>query len=580
MSPRVAAALTLAGIVLAAVALWGVLGQQIEVPTVFGDELIHWDASRSLASGDGLRVRDGGYGFGPVYPALLAPVHLLAADDLGAYRWARLLNAVLFALAAVPAFFLARRLLQPGWSLACAALAVAIPSALYTGFVMTEGAAYAACTVALLAFARCLERPTADAQFLALAALLVAAGVRLQLATLGLAFAAALVMRALLTRGVRLPALRDLARLWPLLLVLGGGAVVLAVRAALGNPLEGYGDLWRTYDVVEVARWTWRSLAGLGLYLALVPLVVIPSVLAALGRDARAGSRAAASFVSLFVCVNAVLLLVVGAFSSTEFGIGFLHDRYLFYVVPLWIVSTAVWAERELPIRPAGLAIGALLVLLPLATLPTYLLNPDGGRRFDAIAAGLPAEVAVRAGLPEPRRWWLILAALGAAALVVALTRLPRWLVLVPVAAVFALDAGLAWDLRIEAARNVTFTSMSPARVSWVDDAVPGGVEVAMLSGAVPVETRDALRLTEFFNGSIGPAYALGTGYAPTLASGAVRVADDGLVVSDDGALRADWVVAPRDIELDGEVAAEGTVAGLRLWHLRGPVRVVGGAQP
>ena len=54
------------------------LGQQIEVPTVFGDELIHWDASRSLAAGDGLRVRDGGYGFGPVYPALLAPVHLLA----------------------------------------------------------------------------------------------------------------------------------------------------------------------------------------------------------------------------------------------------------------------------------------------------------------------------------------------------------------------------------------------------------------------------------------------------------------------------------------------------------------------
>ena len=186
----------------------------------------------------------------------------------------------------------------------------------------------------------------------------------------------------------------------------------------------------------------------------------------------------------------------------------------------------------------------------------------------------------MRAGLPEPRRWWLILAALGAAALVVALTRLPRWLVLVPVAAVFALDAGLAWDLRIEAARNVTFASMSPARVSWVDDAVPGGAEVAMLAGAVPVETRDALRLTEFFNGSIGPAYALGAGYAPTLASGSVRVADDGLVVSDDGVVRADWVVAPRDIELDGEVAAEGTVAGLRLWHLRGPVRVVGGAQP
>ena len=41
MSSRLTAPLTLAGIVLAAAALWGALGQQIEVPTVFGDELIH-----------------------------------------------------------------------------------------------------------------------------------------------------------------------------------------------------------------------------------------------------------------------------------------------------------------------------------------------------------------------------------------------------------------------------------------------------------------------------------------------------------------------------------------------------------
>ncbi len=90
----------------------------------------------------------------------------------------------------------------------------------------------------------------------------------------------------------------------------------------------------------------------------------------------------------------------------------------------------------------------------------------------------------------------------------VALTRLPRWLALVPVAAVFALDAGLAWTCASRRPWNVTFTSMKSARVSWVDDAVPGGAEVATLAGAVPVETRDALRLTEFFNGLIGPAYA------------------------------------------------------------------------
>ncbi len=577
MSPRHATALTLAGTVLAAIVLWGALGQRLAVPTVFGDELIHWDASRSLASGDGLQVRDGGYGFGPVYPALLVPVHLLAPDDLTAYRWARLWNAVLFALAAIPGYLLARRLLPAGWSLACAALTVLVPSALYTGFVMTEGAAYTACVLAFLAFASCLERPTVAAQLLAIGALALAAGVRFQLATLGAAFVAALALRWVVSRGARLPARADVVRLWPLVVVLGAAVLALAVRAALGNPLAGYGDLWRSYDLVEVARWTWRGLAGLGLYLALVPLVVVPATLGWLWQAGRDGNRRAASFVSLFVCVNVVLLLVVGAFSSTEFGIGFLHDRYLFYVVPLWIVATAVWAERRVALGRIGLVVGGLLVLVPLATLPTYLLNADGGRRFDAIAAGLPSQIAVRAGRAEPARWWLLAAGLLAIALVVVLTRLPRWLVLVPLAAVFALDAGFAWDARIEAARNVTFASMDAATVSWVDRAVPGGARVATLAGAVPVETRDALRLTEFFNASIGPAYDLGAGYAPTLAGSTVRVGRDGAVLSSSGPVDAAWVVAPRGLELDGDVVADGTVEGLRLWRVRSPLRVVQG---
>ncbi len=247
--------------------------------------------------------------------------------------------------------------------------------------------------------------------------------------------------------------------------------------------------------------------------------------------------------------------------------------------MPLWIVATAVWAERRLALGPLGLAAGALLVLAPLATLPTYLLNADGGRRFDAIASALPSEVALHAGRPEPERWWLIGAGLLALALVLGLTRtrLPAWIVLVPVAAVFALDAGFAWDARIEAAENITFAPLNAATASWVDRAVPEGAEVATLVGKVPVETRDALRLTEFFNGSIGPAYALGDGYAPTLAADHVRVAGGGVIVTDFGELRAEWIVAPRTLDFVGDVVAEGTVERLRLWRIRGPVRVVGG---
>ncbi len=578
MSSRTTLGLTLSGVVLAAAAVWGTLGHQIEVPTVFGDELIHWDASRSLAAGDGLRVRDGGYGFGPIYPALLVPVHLLTADDLRAYQWARLWNALLFALAAVPVYFLARRLLEPGWSLACAAFAVAIPSALYTGFVMTEGAAYTACCLALLALARCLERPTVAAQLLTILAIALATGVRLQLAGLGVALVASLPLRFVLSRGPRLPRGGDLARVWPLLVVLGLATFALAVRIAIGNPLEGYGDLWRSYDAVEVARWSWRALAGLAVYLALVPLVLAPAALAVLASRARRGDPAAAASVALFLSVNVVLVLVVGAFSSTEYGIGFLHDRYLFYVAPLWIVLTAWWAANRVPLRPVWLAVGAALTLVLLATLPPYLLNDDGGRRFDAIASALPSELAVRlASASAPTRWSLVVAGVVAVAiaLVIALTRLPRWLVLVPVAVAFGLNAGFAWNARIDAARNRTFAPMNPARTAWVDRAVPAGVTVATLAGGVPVETRDALRLTEFFNATIGPAYDLATGYAPTLSSTPVRVGSGGLVVADGGRVGERWVVAPRDLELVGDVVAEGTVAGLRLWRVRLPLRLV-----
>ena len=571
MSPRLLPAVTLAGIVLAAAAVWGTLGQQLDVPTVFGDELIHWDASRSLAAGDGLSVRDGGYGFGPLYPLLLAPVHLLASTDLDAYRWARMLDALVLALAAIPAYFLARRLLPPGWSLACAALTVALPSALYTGFVMTESVAYAACVLAFLAIARCLERPTVKTQLLALAAVGLAAAARFQLASLAAALVLALVVRALLTpRQDR----RELRRYWPLLAALAIGAVALGVRAALGNPLEGYGDLWRSYDLVSIARWTWRAFAGLGLYLALVPVVVAPAVVAGLARAGRAGEREAAAFVSLFLGVNAVLLVVVGAFSSTEFGVGFLHDRYLFYVVPLWIVSTAAWAERRLPIGAVGIVLGALLVLAPLVTLPTYLLNADGGRRFDAVASALPSEVAAAAGLAEPQRWWLVVAGVAATALVVGVGWAPRWLVLVPVAAVFALNAGFAWHSRIDAARNTTFAPLDADTVSWVDGAVPSGAKVATLAGGVSVETRDALRLTEFFNASIGPAYDLGGGYAPTLASTKVRVGGGSVLLADTGTVHPAWVVAPKELDLVGEVVAEGTVEGLRLWRVAGPLQL------
>ena len=48
----------------------------------------------------------------------------------------------MISLAAVPAYFLARRVVGTWWSLAAAVLAVAIPSMVYTATLMTENAFY------------------------------------------------------------------------------------------------------------------------------------------------------------------------------------------------------------------------------------------------------------------------------------------------------------------------------------------------------------------------------------------------------------------------------------------------------
>ncbi len=131
-----------------------------------------------------------------------------------------------------------------------------------------------------------------------------------------------------------------------------------------GNPLAGYDGLWQSYDVLEVARWSWRAVGGLAFYLALVPVIVAPAALRILAREGRAGRAASAAALTLTCSVTVILVLVVGAFSSTTYGVGFLHDRYLFYVAPLWVILLAVWAERREPIGRSSLAIGSLLAVV------------------------------------------------------------------------------------------------------------------------------------------------------------------------------------------------------------------------
>ena len=159
-----------------------------------------------------------------------------APNQLDAYRGLKWFNAFVFSLAAIPAFFLARRFLSEGWSLVVAGLTVAVPSSVYSGMVLTEAAAYVTGTLALLALLQVIERPTARRQLYALGAVALAALARPQLVALGAALPVGLALRWWLLPKLARPRVSNaLRRLWPTAAAVGF-VVVVGVAALRFGP--------------------------------------------------------------------------------------------------------------------------------------------------------------------------------------------------------------------------------------------------------------------------------------------------------------------------------------------------------
>jgi hypothetical protein len=572
-------ALALAAIVVAGTVTYGSLGGLLKGPSVFADELIYMDATRSVADGHRPMERDQTYGRGLLFPVVAAPVVALSPNQLDSYRALQWFNAFLFSLAAIPAFFLARRLLGAGWSVAVAALTVAAPSAVYSGMILTEAAAYVTGTLALLALLQVVERPTARRQLFALGAVALAALARPQLVALGVALPAGLALRwRLLPRVSRPTIVAGLRRLWPTLAAVGFVVVVGTAALASGHAsLRDYRDVFTSYDVVGVARWSWYTLGDLGLYLAVVPLVAAPAALADLWRRGREGSVRDASFLGIFVSINIVTVLIVAAFSSASFGGQRLHDRYLFYVVPLWLVLFSLWLVRGAPASWRSLALGTGLSAALLATLPQHLLLRDTNLQFDAVATALWSRVReVDAGRPSVLRLLLLLAVIAALVTVLLAGRRPLAL-LVPIAVVFVLNSVFVWQSRAHDADIKVFADNRPETWSWVDRAVPGGAEVTDVvveSGRCEPVNHSAFRWTEFFNASITPVLRVGVPANVTTDGRSVRIGANGIVRRLDGKpIAADYAVLPPGVGLMGHVIAHGTLANLQLWKVSGTLQ-------
>jgi hypothetical protein len=562
------AALALGALVLVALFGYGLLSTFVAAPRVFGDEVIYLDAGDSLADGHGLRVQEQAYGRGPGYPATIAPIARVTQDRSTVYFWAKLANALWFALTAIPIYLLARRLLPRRSSLAVTALSLLIPSSIYVGLVMTDSLAYLVGLTALYAIVLAVERPTWQRQLAVPVVVLIAYLVRPQFAVLYPAYLLALAAASHRR-------LRDLAltgALTGLGILVGGGLLIARGASSLGD----YAFLWRSYDVTGVARMFDYHVAELALYLGLIPLVVLPAAIAVLYGRARAGSAEHRAFLVVFVSTTLLALLVAAVFASSPSSQGRLYDRYVFYVVPLWLIVIAVWLREGAPRPRMAFGLGVVLLLGALAALPfdVYVVD-DASKQLHAAGTPVWAHLeswAVAHGQSGHRA--IAVVAVLAAAAVFATPPRRVWTLALPLVAVFATNSALLWSHGIRDNNGGVFESQGSASRSWIDAIVPGNQSVTLLQ-VQPLGCQRQLGyaylLTEFFNDRVDSMPQLGVAPYGGLPTEIVHVNGAGQLVETDGqTLKTRWVVAPSGVEVRGTAVAEGTTDHLVLWRVHG----------
>ena len=215
------------------------------------DELIYSELAKSLADSGRFLVRgEATAAYGIVYPALIAPAWALFESVPQAYAAAKAINALVMSLAAVPAYFLARRVLAEPLALVAAALTVAVPSMVYTATLMTENAFYPLFLCAALAMVLWLERPTPLRTAIVLGVCLVAYLTRQQAVAL---LPALLTAPLLVARAGRLPPLR--APLRPGRRGLRRDSRPSSWREAARRSGSSAPTRWRAAPTTRSARW-------------------------------------------------------------------------------------------------------------------------------------------------------------------------------------------------------------------------------------------------------------------------------------------------------------------------------------
>jgi hypothetical protein len=543
---------------------------QVPTPWITPDETLYAALGRSLYHSGSFEVLGRPVGFySLVYPAL-AGLPLSLADTGFGYALLKPLQALVMSLAAVPAYFWARTLMPRGWGLSAAALALTVPGLAYSGLIMTEVAFYPIATLALWLLARALVRPTLGSQALAVAGIVLASATRLQAVVLIPIFVTALLLLAVCERRPWLA-----VRFWPALAALMlGGAGWIAWRLSGGGSASrlfaGYqaaGE--KHYSVSSIVLYSRWHLADVLLMTGIVPLCALALLLvrALAGREKSASARA---FVAVAASAAAWMVVEVGVFASQQ--VGRLAERNLLGLVPMLFIGLCLWLSRGAP-RPrlttglvAAAALG-LVLALPMGRLVSFQAIPDAFTliplyrlqvRWPSVDLQLVVDLFAAAGvaafLAWPRRYaWVLVALIG----------------LVYSAA--SVSAGRTVAAQATLVRRETLGQNR----DWIDRATPRPVTFLYSGEALYTTVWENL----FWNRRVQRVLALQParvfGLDPDQEPEVEPRSDGDLVLTEGGSrVSADDVVAPAEVQLQGEQLTYAFGPALILWRARTPLEV------
>ncbi len=568
---RIPAWAWLTAIVVGSTVFRALLARDLVAPFIMVDELIWSELARGIADDGEATIRgEPNPDYSIVYSLLLSPAYALFDGLPASYAAVKTINAFVMSLAAVPAYFLARRLVTQWLALLGALLAVAVPSLAYTGTVMTENLFYPLFLTFTLVLVLVLERPTVLRVVLLLVLLGLAFATRVQAAALAPAIVLAPVVLALFEgRGVRSTASRYRALYG---IVLGAGVALLVVQLAAGRSLQ---DLLGAYSPVgdagyelgDTLRYLWWHVAEFSLYVLVIPLAAT-IVLVGLARslDARLQAFLAAT-VALAICVVPVVAAFASVFSDR------IQERNMFYLAPLFCIALLAWIERGAP-RPRALVVGAaaasalLVAAIPydrfittsaltdtLMLLPLWSVQDRIGSDWIRLAAFALAVGLAAAYVLVPRRY----------ALALPLAVLGLWILAI---------RPIWWGAHgfERASLGALFQGIRTADRDWVDQALPAGTEAAFIwSGRTD---RLTVNQNEFFNRGVGPVYYIAGPTPGGLPESEIRIdPDTGLVTFPDGtAVSDEFVIADSSFEPDGDAMASDKGWGITLWRVNPPL--------